>query len=133
MISSLASSRLVLVLLFALALLVAISSAAPNARHPMARQPYGLMRRQMESGYYPVTGVQSGLRSNGSIPYRLEIRELQKDGDLWNLYLLGLERLQATEQSDKLSWYQIAGMSSRRLQSMGCNVQRDLAADLHLG
>lgn len=41
---------------------------------------------------------------------RLEIRELKKNADQWNLYLLGMERFQAKSKSDRLSYYQIAGV-----------------------
>lgn len=41
---------------------------------------------------------------------RLEIREFQKRSIEWNLFLLSLNRLQSVPQSDKLSYYQIAGM-----------------------
>lgn len=42
---------------------------------------------------------------------RLEIRELEKNADQWNVYLLGLRRFQSVDQSDKLSYYQVAGRS----------------------
>ena len=59
----------------------------------------------------PVTGVPS---TSGIHP-RLEIRQLQQNSDQWNLYLLGLRKLQAVNQSDPLSYYQIAG--TRAFQS----------------
>jgi tyrosinase len=69
------------------------------------------MARQL--GSFGITGVQSGRGSNGSIPTRKEIRELQQDADQWNLYLLGLERFQGVDQSQLLSYYQIAGIHGR--------------------
>lgn len=65
------------------------------------------MARQL--GSFSVTGVQSGRNSDGSLPIRKEIRQLQQDADQWNLYLLGLERFQGVDQSQLLSYYQIAG------------------------
>ncbi|KAK3069943.1 hypothetical protein LTR53_011321 [Teratosphaeriaceae sp. CCFEE 6253] len=59
----------------------------------------------------PVTVV-TGIRAFGVQP-RLEIRQLQQNVDQWNIYLLGLAKLQATNQSDKLSYYQIAGIHGR--------------------
>lgn len=60
---------------------------------------------------YQITGVTSGRGSNGSVPFRLEIRELEKNADQWNLYLIGVRRLMDMDQSEKLSWYQLMGMS----------------------
>lgn len=40
---------------------------------------------------------------------RLEIRDLQKNHDQWNLYLLALSWMQYTSQDSPFSWYQIAG------------------------
>lgn len=47
---------------------------------------------------------------DGQVHPRLEIRELEKNADQWNIYLLGLRRFQNADQRDKLSYYQIAGM-----------------------
>ncbi|KAI1300345.1 hypothetical protein F5Y03DRAFT_386082 [Xylaria venustula] len=41
---------------------------------------------------------------------RLEIRELEKNDDQWNLYLLALSWMQYTSQDSPFSWYQIAGI-----------------------
>ncbi|KAI0974399.1 Di-copper centre-containing protein [Xylaria arbuscula] len=41
---------------------------------------------------------------------RLEIRDLQKNDDQWNLYLLALSWMQYTSQDSPFSWYQIAGI-----------------------
>ena len=60
---------------------------------------------------YQITGVQLGRGSNGSVPFRLEVRTLQKRTDQWNLYLIGLRRLMDMDQNEKLSFYQIAGKS----------------------
>ncbi|KAK0795438.1 hypothetical protein LTR02_007053 [Friedmanniomyces endolithicus] len=56
--------------------------------------------------------VVSGIQAFGIQP-RLEIRQLEQNVDQWNIYLLGLARFQATNQSDKLSYYQIAGIHGR--------------------
>jgi tyrosinase len=40
---------------------------------------------------------------------RLEIRDLQQNPDQWNLYILGLQRMQSMDQNDFLSWFQVAG------------------------
>ncbi|KAF2147416.1 uncharacterized protein K452DRAFT_323522 [Aplosporella prunicola CBS 121167] len=51
-----------------------------------------------------------GAHAIGSVHPRLELRTLQNNKDLWNLYLLGLVRMQAVPQDDKLSWYQIGSI-----------------------
>lgn len=50
------------------------------------------------------------LASNGSTPIRPEIRELRKDGYMWDLYILALSMFQSVSQDQSLSWYQIAGI-----------------------
>lgn len=56
---------------------------------------------------------------NGTIPNRPDIRELKDNPFKWNLFLLASSMFQFTNQSEQLSWYQIAGKSewplSRRL------------------
>jgi tyrosinase len=54
-----------------------------------------------------ITGV---VGSNTVLSPRLEIRDLQKNADQWNLYLLGMERFKAKAKTDRMSYYQIAGM-----------------------
>ncbi|CAK7214717.1 hypothetical protein SCUCBS95973_002228 [Sporothrix curviconia] len=57
---------------------------------------------------FVVTGL--GGHRNGTIPPRQEIRQMEKDTDLWTLYILGLNMMQYTDQSELLSYYQIAGI-----------------------
>lgn len=64
------------------------------------------IRRQDD--IYPVLGI-PGQGVNTTAP-RLEIRELQRNPDLFNVYLLGLQRWQNTSQDEKFSYFQIAGM-----------------------
>lgn len=61
-------------------------------------------RRQSSSETFVVTGVASA-----GVHPRLELRAMQDDADLWNLYILGLRRFYDTDQDDKLSFYQISG------------------------
>lgn len=58
-----------------------------------------------------VTGLP---RENGTIPLRREIRDLEKDPDIWNLFILALSWMQYTDQNKWSSWYQIAGMPMPR-------------------
>jgi hypothetical protein len=55
---------------------------------------------------FAVTGVQ-----DGQILPRLEIRDFQANPDQFNIFLLGLQRMQSANQSDYLSYFQIAGIS----------------------
>jgi len=66
-----------------------------------------LNRRQASansSGYTVVTGIQGT-----GTQLRLEIRQLEKNPDQWNIYLLGMNRFMRSNQSEKLSYYQVAG------------------------
>jgi tyrosinase len=79
-----------------------------------------LERRQSSansSGYTVVTGIQGT-----STQPRLEIRQLEKNADQWNIYLLGMNRFMRSNQSEKLSYYQVAGKSrcpqSSHMQSL---------------
>ena len=69
-----------------------------------------LNRRQSPAnssgGYTIVTGIQGT-----GIQPRLEIRQLEKNPDQWNIYLLGMNRFMSSNQSEKLSYYQVAGKS----------------------
>ena len=71
-----------------------------------------LNRRQSSansSGYTVVTGIQGT-----GTQVRLEIRQLEKNADQWNIYLLGMNRFMRSNQSEKLSYYQVAGKSRWR-------------------
>ncbi|QSZ35676.1 hypothetical protein DSL72_006798 [Monilinia vaccinii-corymbosi] len=60
----------------------------------------------------PTTGV----ISNGTLqcpPVRMEIRELEKNKELWELYILGLSMMQNMDQTDLRSWYKIFGIHNR--------------------
>lgn len=53
--------------------------------------------------------IVASIPHNGSIPLRLELRELQKNSEQWNLYLLAVSWMQWMNQSDPASWYAITG------------------------
>jgi len=44
---------------------------------------------------------------------RLEIREMKKNADQWNLFLLAMEKFQNKPKNDPMSYYQIAGIHGR--------------------
>ena len=88
--------------------LATITAAAVDTGRPYN---YGFdvakaVRRQASQAPYVVKGAD---RVNGSLPLRPEIRQLQQDPDKWTLYTLGTSMMQYTDQSQMLSWYQIAG------------------------
>lgn len=66
-----------------------------------------LTRRQDPNA--PIVVARLPLAANGSIPLRLEIRDLQADKYKWDLYVLALSMFQSVSQDDPLSYYQIAG------------------------
>ena len=71
---------------------------------PIGSASEGLESRQTGQ-YYAITGVKVG-----GVQPRLEIRDLQKQPEQWNLFLLALARFQAADQNNRESFYQIAGM-----------------------
>ncbi|RPB05865.1 Di-copper centre-containing protein [Choiromyces venosus 120613-1] len=67
----------------------------------------------MATNYFNITGISEGV--NGpAVPLRQEIRALQSTNpDMFNLYILGLQRMQSLPKADRLSWFQIAGIHGR--------------------
>jgi tyrosinase len=60
----------------------------------------------------PATIATTGVTGNG-IQVRMEIRVMQQQyPDMFNVFLLGLREFMQMNQSDPLSYYQIAGMST---------------------
>jgi hypothetical protein len=61
---------------------------------------------------YAITGVSAGVNNvTGERPFRQEINAFATSGAAWDLYILSLRQLQQTNQSDPLSYFQIAGNS----------------------
>ncbi|KAK5114494.1 hypothetical protein LTR62_002429 [Meristemomyces frigidus] len=84
------------------------SPLPPHQVNDLSSESSGPARRQSSSGFEVVAGIQEF-----GVHPRLEIRQLEKDVAQFNIYLLGLARFQATDQSEKLSYYQIAGIHGR--------------------
>lgn len=61
-----------------------------------------------DNGYLSVTGVQGT-----EIHPRLEVRELEKDPIMWNLFLQAFAKFQAMDQKSKRSYFQISGKCVR--------------------
>ena len=59
----------------------------------------------VDNSFFSVVGVQGC-----GVQPRLELRDLEKDADLWNMFLMAMARFQAMDQNQKISYYQIAGI-----------------------
>jgi hypothetical protein len=82
--------------------------------HYRKRYDYGpqrgsIIKLRAEETPFVITGVLGG-STNGSVPSRPEIRDLEQNRDAWTLYILGLDMMQGVDQNDLTSWYQIAGI-----------------------
>jgi len=120
-------------MLFGLFALLQISVAAQHgAHHHVHRHADSVIKAQIDEAahelskrdigpFLAISGVCGSKTvwwgdcdNNGRQSYpRLEIRQLRNNADQWNLYLLGMERFMSKGQSDKLSYYQIAGVHGR--------------------
>ncbi|KAH7396791.1 hypothetical protein DE146DRAFT_763956 [Phaeosphaeria sp. MPI-PUGE-AT-0046c] len=58
-----------------------------------------------DNSFFSVVGVQGC-----GVQPRLELRDLEKDTELWNMFLMAMVRFQAMDQNQKISYYQIAGI-----------------------
>lgn len=63
--------------------------------------------RQAQASTVAITGI-----TGFGIQPRIEIRQMEEDVDLFNIYILGLVHMMAVNQTDELSYYQIAGESN---------------------
>jgi tyrosinase len=90
-------------LLIAAALFVSFEEVVCS---PLAAAGRTLYTRQND--FVVVTGVTEG----GDAP-RLEIRQLEANATMWNLFVQSLESMMLEDQQDKISWYQIAGIHGR--------------------
>jgi len=72
-----------------------------------------LIHRSPEAALQARADVISKGADDGTAYPRLEIRELQKNEDQFNLYLLALESFMAKPKTDPRSYYQISGIHGR--------------------
>jgi tyrosinase len=89
--------------LFLTALLAVLATSTPIGSNSDERN--AIQARQSPGSFYAITGATGGVQP------RLEIRELQKNSEMWNLYLLAMTEFQAMDQDVIDSYYQIAGES----------------------
>ncbi|ETI25886.1 hypothetical protein G647_02663 [Cladophialophora carrionii CBS 160.54] len=59
---------------------------------------------------FRITGALGGIGSNGERPLRYEIHDFANSGPAFDLYILALREFQLLDQSDPLSYFQIAGI-----------------------
>ncbi|KAF2196129.1 Di-copper centre-containing protein [Delitschia confertaspora ATCC 74209] len=78
---------------------------SPNALEAKFEETKQLLEKR--ASYIKITGV------TGTVQPRLEIRDLKKNADQWNLFLLGMQRFMAKPKSDPLSFYQVTGVHGR--------------------
>jgi len=93
---------------------LASSALAHAAPQPFAQdvdellEEHQHLEERQSGGFVPVTGV--AVTGNGIYP-RLEVRQmLFTKPNQWTLFVLGLQRFQAMSESDRMSYYQIAGI-----------------------
>jgi tyrosinase len=82
--------------------LLGLSQAAPLSDGPSC----GVVGKTDESSFFSVVGVQGA-----GVQPRLELRELEKDTETWNIFLQAFARFQAMDQNDKVSYFKVAGRS----------------------
>lgn len=83
--------------------------ASPFLKHDVedvGRSAPELNRRQLPT--VSITGIQEF-----GVQPRLEIRQLEQNVDQWNIFLLGLQLFQQSDQTNLTSYYQIAGIHGR--------------------
>ncbi|KAK3395387.1 tyrosinase precursor [Sordaria brevicollis] len=69
---------------------------------------------------FAITGVPTTPSSNGAVPLRRELRDLQTNyPDQFNLYLLGLRDFQGIDESKLDSYYQVAGIHGMPFKPWG--------------
>ena len=108
-------------MLFALFLLLHVTAASIShrSRHAHAHQSSHPMEGHIMEARHMLEERANNIAITGVagpgtvLSPRLEIRDLQKNADQWNLYLLGMERFKAKPKTDRLSYYQIAGIHGR--------------------
>lgn len=107
--------------MLALRLLLCALGAVAQAPYEFGMPMEPLTRRQEG----PIIVGRLPLASNGSVPHRLEIRQMRANQHQWDLFILALSMFQSVSQDDPLSWYQVAGTYARPL------VQLRLVSETH--
>ena len=114
----LSTARLLLIAAVFVAALAPTVLAAEAVPYDYGFDVHEQLSRRSLMSYNPnapfvVSGISSGSQQGSNQPKvypRQEIRQMEKNADLWTLYMLGLSMMQYTPQSQLLSYYQIAGI-----------------------
>lgn len=73
-----------------------------------------LLTLSRETFAYSISGASGGVNSDtGERPSRRDLRDLEASGPQFDLYILALAEFQNDDQSDFLSYYEVAGMNYR--------------------
>jgi tyrosinase len=86
--------------------LVATSSIFLRTSYASPVQSDAASIETRQEDFFVVHGIE------GDVQPRLNVRDLERKAenkDLWTLYILAVQRLQAIDQKEKTSFYQIAG------------------------
>ena len=59
---------------------------------------------------FQITGATGNVSQDGERPLRYEIHQFANSGPAFDLFILALKELQIVNQSDPLSYFQIAGL-----------------------
>ena len=88
-----------------------------GARLPrLLKQAFALILSICASSAFEITGASEGINPvSGTLPSRFEISSLSQSGAAWDLFILSLYEIQRSNQSDPLSYFQIAGNAARTL------------------
>ena len=70
-----------------------------------------------DTGYYPITGIQKGFVPGEQVPARMEIDEWWESEypihvDQVSLFIAALKKFQDMDYTNKLSYFQVAGMKN---------------------
>ena len=76
----------------------------------LLRQAFALLLSTGASLAFEITGALGGINpGSGTLPSRFEISSFSQSGPAWDLFILSLYEIQRSNQSDPLSYFQIAG------------------------
>lgn len=86
---------------------------------------------------YGITGLSGGVNyDTGERPVRRDLRDLQSSGAAFDLYVQALAQFQADDQSDLVSYYEVAGRHQpeiSKLFMLKCTMQESTATPIDPG
>lgn len=82
----------------------------------LLKQAFALLLSTCASSAFEITGASGRINpGSGTLPSRFEISSFSQSGAAWDLFILSLYEIQRSNQSDPLSYFQIAGNAARTL------------------